>query len=58
MALRGISEAEVEDALRSYHTHYTDRKGNDIFVGHPGGRRVKVVVARGSDPPLIITTAD
>ncbi len=58
MASRRISEQEVEAVLRSYHTRYQDRKGNDILVGHPAGRRVKVVVARGSDTPLIITAAD
>ncbi len=58
MALRRISDAEVEEVLRRYHTCYKDRKGNDIFVGHPGGRRVKVVIAKGSEPPLVITAAD
>jgi len=58
MALRRISEAEAEEVLSRYHTRYTDRRGNAIYVGHPAGRRVKVVVARGSDPPLIITAGD
>jgi hypothetical protein len=58
MAIRKISDSEVLAALQSYHTHYTDRSGNDIYVGRPGGRRVKVVVAKGSEPPLIITAAD
>ncbi|MBI2912363.1 MAG: DUF4258 domain-containing protein [Chloroflexi bacterium] len=58
MTLRHISGEEVEEVLQRYHTRYADRKGNDIYVGHPGGRRVKVVVAKGSDPPLIITAAD
>ena len=58
MALRRISEGEIEDVLQGFHTHYYDRNGNDIYVGHPGGRRVKVVVARGGEPPLIITAAD
>lgn len=58
MAERGISEQEIEAVLNSYHTHYHDRSGNDVFVGHPSGRRIKVVVAKGSDPPLIITTGD
>ncbi len=43
MTLRHISEAEVEEVLQRHHTHYTDRKGNDIYIGHPGSRRVKVV---------------
>lgn len=58
MALRRISEAEVEEVLQHYHTHYEDRQGNDIYIGHPGDRRVKVVVAKHSDPSLIITAAD
>jgi predicted naringenin-chalcone synthase len=58
MAVRRITESEVEEVLRSYHTRYEDRKGNDIWVGHPGGRRIKVVTARGSDPKLVITAGD
>lgn len=58
MDLRRISETEVEQVIRHYHTHYADRKGNDIYIGHPSGRRVKVVVAKDSDPPLVITAAD
>ena len=56
--LRRISETEVEEVIRHYHTRYADRKGNGIYVGHPGGRRVKVVVAKDSDPPLVIAAAD
>ena len=58
MAERGITEQEVEDVLENYHTHYHDRSGNDIYVGHPSGRRIKVVVAKELDPPLVITTGD
>jgi hypothetical protein len=58
MALRRISETEVEEVLQHYHTHYKDRHGNDIYVGHLGSRRVKVVVVKHSEPPLIITAAD
>jgi hypothetical protein len=58
MAARRISEEEVEVVLTDYHTEYPDKKGNRIVIGHPGGRRVKVVVAGGSDPPRIITAAD
>ena len=58
MALRRISETEVEEVIRQHHTRYADRKDNDIYVGHPGSRRVKVVVAKDSDPPLVITAAD
>lgn len=58
MHLRDISEDEVASVLRSYHIRNTDRNGNDIYVGHPGGRRVKVVIAKDSNPPLVITAAD
>lgn len=58
MAARRITEAEVEEVLRSYHTSYTDRKGNPIYIGHPNSRRIKVVVVRDSDPPHVITAAD
>ena len=58
MVARTITEAEVEDTLDAYHTLYEDRKGNDIYIGHPGGRRIKVVIAKGSNPRLVITAAD
>lgn len=58
MQERHISEEEIEETLADYHTSYTDRKGNPIYIGHPGGRRIKVVVAQGSDPPYVITTGD
>lgn len=58
MAERGIAEREVEAVLAEYHTHYPDKYGNDILIGHPGGRRIKVVVAKDSNPPRIITAAD
>jgi Domain of unknown function (DUF4258) len=58
MATRRITELEVEATLDDYHTSYTDRKGNPIFIGHPNGRRIKVIVKVGSHPPRIITAAD
>lgn len=58
MAERQISEAEVEEVLESYHTHYYDRRGHDILISQRGGRRIKVVVALGSAPPRIITVGD
>ena len=48
----------METVLSDYHTSYRDREGNLIVIGHPGGRRVKVVVAKDSNPPRIITVAD
>jgi hypothetical protein len=58
MKQRNISEDEVEDTLAHYHTHYTDRKGNPIYIAHVKGRRIKVVVSAGSNPPHVITVGD
>jgi len=58
MLERRISTAEVEDVLAYHQIDRLDPKGNRIVIGHPGGRRVKVVVAKDSDPPKIITAAD
>jgi hypothetical protein len=58
MAQRSISEAEVEATLDQYHTSYPDKNGNSIMVAHVNGRRIKVVQAKDSQPPFIITTAD
>ena len=58
MKERQISEAEVEAVLADRHTDYPDREGNGIVIGHPDGRRVKVVVAKDSDPPRVITAGD
>jgi hypothetical protein len=44
--------------LRNYHTRYTDPRGSEVMIGHPNGRRVKIVVAQRSSPPFIITVAD
>lgn len=58
MRQQRISEQEVEDVLAHHYTRYTDRQGNPILIGSPGGRRIKVVVGAHSDPPSIITVAD
>ena len=58
MRERRISEAEVENVLANHHTRYPDREGNAVLIGHPSGRRIKVVVRKDSDPPFVITTAD
>ena len=57
MRERAISEQEIEDVLRNHHTEYSDKNGNRILVGDPGGRPIKVIVEKDSDPPLIITAA-
>jgi len=58
MRERRVTELEVEQVLENWHTRYTDRRGNPILIGHPWGRRVKVVVRKDSDPPYVITVAD
>jgi hypothetical protein len=58
MAERGIKEHEVETALVDYHTKYADGAGNVIVIAHVEGRRIKVVYARNTDPPVVITAAD
>jgi hypothetical protein len=53
---RGVSEAEVERVLASYDLARVDAKGNLRLSGEvSNGRRVLIVVARGSDPPRIIS---
>ena len=58
MTERHISEQEVEETLGNPEISYTDRKGNPIYVGRPGGRRIKVVVAKDLSPLVVITVAD
>jgi Domain of unknown function (DUF4258) len=58
MMQRNISEAEVEAVLSNPSYSYTDKAGNPVHVGYPAGRRIKVVVAKGSNPQKIITVAD
>ncbi|MGI8552367.1 MAG: DUF4258 domain-containing protein [Dehalococcoidia bacterium] len=55
---RDITEHEIETVLTDYHSSCCDDDGNPIYVGHPQGRRVVVVVSLGSNPPHIITVWD
>jgi hypothetical protein len=55
---RRITADEVVHVLRHAHTRYTDPRGSEVLIGHPNGRRIKVVIAQGSTPPFIITVAD
>jgi hypothetical protein len=57
-AERDITDAEVEAVLDSPSIPYTDRAGNPIYIAHPGGRRIKVVVKKDSSPRVVITVAD
>ncbi len=58
MAERDISESEVEQVLEAPDIDYHDPKGSPIFVRQIGGRRIKVVVVQGSNPPHVITAGD
>lgn len=57
MQQRSISEQEIEFVSGHHRTEYADRDGNRVLLGDPNGRRIKVVVAKDSDPPFIITAA-
>ena len=58
MQQRHITEEEAQEAWDHPEIAYADRRGNLVHVGRVRGRRIKVVVARGSDPPKVITVAD
>jgi hypothetical protein len=58
MIQRSVSESEVESVIQGCDIEYTDHDGNTILVGHPAGRYIKVVIARGTDPPFVITVGD
>ena len=56
---RGIPKWEVRFCLDNHDVAYTDVGGNPIYIGRPGGRRIKVVSKKDSiDPVIIITAAD
>ncbi|MDP8923183.1 MAG: hypothetical protein M3O34_09955 [Chloroflexota bacterium] len=59
MAQRKISADETIDVSRYHHTRSTDPPGSEVMLGHPNnGSRIKIVVARGSDPPFVFTIVD
>lgn len=59
MQERKISAAEVVAVLKDHHTVLPDDgRGGQPLIGDVNGRRIKVVVAIGSDPPRIITVGD
>lgn len=57
MALRQITETEVEAVLREYDTEYPGRGSTRILIGGVGERRIKLVVAERNGRPVIITVA-
>jgi undecaprenyl-diphosphatase len=54
---RGISAGEVEAVIRGADRVWTSHHGRSVFIGYPQGRRIKVVVARTTTGPHIITVA-
>jgi hypothetical protein len=58
MVQRQISETEVEEVLAQPAISYRDPAGKPTYIGYPGGRRIKVVVAPNTSPPFVITVAD
>jgi hypothetical protein len=58
MQERRITEKEVEYCIQNYHTSYTDKKGNPIYIAQlPSDRQIKVVV-QANNPKVVITVAD
>ena len=55
MAARGITQREVETVLAEYDHVGLDAKGNRRLSAVVGDRRLIVVVAKDSVPPLVIT---
>jgi hypothetical protein len=58
MAQRRVSEEEVEAVLTRGHTKYASREKTTVYIGRPGGRRIKVVIRQDSIPPYVITVGD
>jgi len=56
MALRGLSESDVEDVVaHPYRTARSRLTGDPIYFGRVGGDEIAVVVAAGSVPPRVVT---
>jgi len=58
MALRGISPAEVAQVVSDPDITYPDQYGNPCFVRWVAERRIRVVIAHGSESPRVITAID
>jgi hypothetical protein len=60
---RGVTEAQVERALRSYHTSLPARRlpddpvGATEYIATVDGRTLKFYVEHGGHPPLVRTAA-
>jgi hypothetical protein len=58
MRQRHVTEEEVQAVLGSGTQPRPDAKGNMIYVAHPNGRRIKVVVDARVSPWTVITAGD
>ncbi len=58
MAESGVTEREVEIVLRHPTARRRDPRGNDIVFGRIHGRQLRLVIAKDSSPPMIITVVD
>ena len=53
---RGISEQDAEWVLAHPTRQYRGNvAGRRVYEGYPLGRRVRVVVVEGTNPPLVVT---
>jgi hypothetical protein len=63
MPVRGVTEAQVVRALRTYHTVYPAEPlphtplRSVVYVATVDGRELKVYVRLGSEPPFVTTVA-
>ena len=57
MAVRRITEEEVQFCLNEPEIIRPGQRGTLIFTAHPKGRFIKIVVS-GKEPRIVITAAD
>jgi hypothetical protein len=55
MAVRGVTEAEVEDTIACFEVRYPDVKGNACYLRRIGGRDLRIVLNERLAPPGVIT---
>ncbi len=58
MTRRRITESDVELAISNADIEHSDRDGNPCYVKTVRGKRIRVVIARGSNPSKVITVID
>ncbi len=55
MALRRVSRQDVERTLDNFDSSDVDKQGNERFEKRYLGRKLRVVVAKNSNPKRVIT---